>query len=82
MTTAELAQILGGEVVGRAVRAPSPGLPPDDRSLTVALIWGAPDGFLIRSRIVNRATARAHVIERMRTLEAKRARLPLFGGVR
>jgi hypothetical protein len=75
MTTAELARLLNGEVAGRAVLAPGPGLPADDRSLTVTLHWAAPDGFVILSRIVDRTSAREHVLERIRASKA-----PLFGG--
>jgi hypothetical protein len=74
MTVAELARILGGDVVGRAVHAPGPGLPPSDRSLIVGLSWQAPDGFMVISRIVDRATAREHVRKLIRASKA-----PLFG---
>ena len=44
------ARALGGDVIGRdAVAAPGPGHGPRDRSLTVKLVAGAPDGFVVFS---------------------------------
>ena len=45
-----IARALGGDVIRRdAVAAPGPGHGPRDRSLTVKLVAGAPDGFLVFS---------------------------------
>jgi putative DNA primase/helicase len=41
-----IARALGGVVVGRQVLAPGPGHSPKDRSLSITLSVGAPDGFL------------------------------------
>jgi hypothetical protein len=49
-TLRTLARALGGEVTGRhSVNAPGPGHTPSDRSLSVRLEPGAPDGFLVHS---------------------------------
>jgi hypothetical protein len=49
-TLRQIAHALGGEVVGRdTVRVPGPNHGPKDRSLTVKLSAGAPDGFLCHS---------------------------------
>jgi hypothetical protein len=46
----QLARALGGEVSNRnSVRAPGPGHSPADRSLSVKLDPGAPDGFVVNS---------------------------------
>jgi putative DNA primase/helicase len=44
-----LARQLGGHVSGQQVLAPSPGHSPKDRSLSVKLDAGAPDGFVVHS---------------------------------
>jgi hypothetical protein len=44
-----LAAALGGEVEGDKVRAPGPNHSPADRSLTIWLKPGAPDGFTVHS---------------------------------
>lgn len=51
MSTAALAlaRALGGEIAGRQVLAPGPGHSRKDRSLSVRLEPGAPDGFLCHS---------------------------------
>src|SRR5262245_2055718 len=45
----QIAKALGGEVSGDQVRAPGPGHSSGDRSLSVKLDPGAPDGFLVNS---------------------------------
>jgi len=42
--------------------------------LIIALSWQAPDGFMVISRVVDRATAREHVRKLIRASKA-----PLFG---
>ena len=44
-----LARAVGGEVVGNQVRAPGPGHSAKDRSLSITLDAGAPDGFVVHS---------------------------------
>jgi hypothetical protein len=44
-----LARALGGEVKGNQIRAPGPGHSAKDRSLSVTLDAGAPDGFVVHS---------------------------------
>ena len=44
-----LARALGGEINGGQVLAPGPGHSPQDRSMSVKLDAGAPDGFLVHS---------------------------------
>jgi hypothetical protein len=44
-----LARLLGGEVNGDQIRAPGPGHSAADRSLSVKLDAGAPDGFVVHS---------------------------------
>lgn len=44
-----VAMALGGEVSGDQVLAPGPGHSPKDRSLSVKLVAGAPDGFVVHS---------------------------------
>jgi hypothetical protein len=44
-----LASALGGEVSGDQIRAPGPGHSKEDRSLSVKLDSGAPDGFVVHS---------------------------------
>ena len=46
---ATLARALGGEVSGGQIRAPGPGHSAADRSLSVKLDPGAPDGFVVNS---------------------------------
>lgn len=46
---AEIARALGGQVMGRQVIAPGPGHSRRDRSLSVRLSEGSPDGFLVHS---------------------------------
>jgi hypothetical protein len=48
-TPNEIARALGGEVCGGQVRAPGPGHSPRDRSLSIKVDEGAPDGFLVHS---------------------------------
>jgi hypothetical protein len=76
MNAAELAHILGGDVVGRRGRnptvfAPGPGLPTDDRSLIVESSWDEEDGLLIVSSVGDHAAAREHVRKLTRTKECK-----------
>lgn len=50
LTPANIAHMLGGDVVGRSqVLAPGPGHSPRDRSLSIRLDDHAPDGFLVHS---------------------------------
>lgn len=49
VTLQQLARALGGEVSGNQVLAPGPGHSSGDRSLSVKLDPGAPDGFLVNS---------------------------------
>ena len=49
ITLSTIAHVLGGEVCGNQVRAPGPGHSPRDRSLSVRLEAGVPDGFLVYS---------------------------------
>jgi len=49
MNLRSVARALGGEVSGRAVRAPCPGHSGRDRSLAVSFSPDAPDGFLVSS---------------------------------
>jgi RecA-family ATPase len=44
-----LASALGGEVSGHEIRAPGPGHSEKDRSLSVKVDTGAPDGFIVHS---------------------------------
>src|SRR5215471_18874959 len=44
-----LARALGGEAKGNKVAAPSPGHSAEDRSLSITVGPGAPDGFVINS---------------------------------
>jgi len=44
-----LARALGGEISGRQVLAPGPGHWPQDRSLSIRIEPGAPDGFIVYS---------------------------------
>jgi putative DNA primase/helicase len=44
-----LALALGGEISGRQVLAPGPGHRPQDRSLSIRIEPGAPDGFIVYS---------------------------------
>jgi len=44
-----LARALGGEISGRQVLAPGPGHRPQDRSLSIRIEPGAPDGFIVYS---------------------------------
>src|SRR5215475_1431777 len=44
-----IARALGGEVSGRQVLAPGPGHRPQDRSLSIRIEPGAPDGFIVYS---------------------------------
>jgi hypothetical protein len=46
---ASLAKALGGEVCRNQVLCPGPGHSPIDRSLSVRLVSGTPDGFLVHS---------------------------------
>jgi putative DNA primase/helicase len=44
-----IARALGGEISGRQVLAPGPGHRPQDRSLSIRIEPGAPDGFIVYS---------------------------------
>jgi hypothetical protein len=44
-----IARVLGGEISGRQVLAPGPGHRPQDRSLSIRIEPGAPDGFVVYS---------------------------------
>ena len=44
-----LARALGGEISSRQVLAPGPGHRPQDRSLSIRIDPGAPDGFIVHS---------------------------------
>ena len=48
-TLVSIARTLGGEISGDQVRCPGPGHSPVDRSLSVRLVPGAPDGILVHS---------------------------------
>jgi hypothetical protein len=76
VTLKALAKMLGGEIVDGGVVAPAPGLPPDDRSVTIGRPGGAVNGFTVVSRIVSRERARRHVIE---SVQAYRRPADLFG---
>ncbi|WP_315792683.1 AAA family ATPase [Bradyrhizobium sp. SZCCHNRI1002] len=47
LTLADIARAVNGKVVGRSVRAPSPGHSPDDNGMSIKLAPGAPDGFVV-----------------------------------
>jgi hypothetical protein len=49
MELKSLRAVLGGEIVGRQLTCPGPGHSPRDRSLSVRLDPGAPDGFVVFS---------------------------------
>lgn len=55
------AALLDGEIIAGAIACPAPGYSLSDRSITVAIADGWPGGFSVRSRIVSRDVARAHV---------------------
>src|SRR6516164_2463777 len=44
-----IARALGGEISGRQILAPGPGHRPQDRSLSIRIEPGAPDGFIVYS---------------------------------
>ncbi|CCE04773.1 hypothetical protein BRAS3843_1130004 [Bradyrhizobium sp. STM 3843] len=47
LTLADIARAVNGKVVGRSVRAPSPGHSADDNGMSIKLAAGAPDGFVV-----------------------------------
>jgi putative DNA primase/helicase len=49
LTLQQIAHALGGDVSGTQVLAPGPGHSPKDRSLSIKVDAGAPDGFLVHS---------------------------------
>ena len=49
LTQQEIVRALGGEVHGNEVVVPGPNYSPTDRSLSVKLDAGAPDGFVLHS---------------------------------
>lgn len=65
-TLREFARALGGDVVGAQVLAPGPGHSNRDRSLSVRLSLGAPDGFVVHSHCGDDwRDCRDHVLERL-----------------
>lgn len=76
-----LARELGGEVRGeRWLAVPAPGYPSTDRSIRVALIDSAPDGFAVITRTIDRDQARAHVRAAIERVKGHNRRAPdLFG---
>ena len=74
-----LARALGGEIRDGAVQAPGPGMPADDRSLTVSPSFGSPVGVLIISRIVPRLEAQRYVLDRLQSSKCERTQPDLFG---
>lgn len=66
LTLASMARALGGQVSGRSVLAPGPGHSARDRSLSITLSVGSPDGFLAFSHCGDDWRAcRDHVRERL-----------------
>jgi hypothetical protein len=47
LTLADIARVTGGRIVGRSVRAPSPGHSAADDGMSIKLDANAPDGFLV-----------------------------------
>ena len=76
VTLVALARMLNGEIINGGIEAPGPGMPPDDRSLTIGRPQGGPQGFTVISRVASRDRARRHVIDRV---QAFRSPADLFG---
>jgi hypothetical protein len=65
----EIAEALRGEVRGRAVVAPSPGMPADDRSMVVYFNAANPASFYVYGVEGGLARARRHVLAKLRLVE-------------
>jgi hypothetical protein len=68
-TLYEIAQALGGEVVGSVVKAPSPGMDASDRSMTVIVNPHRPDAFFIYDCEGSLGRAKALVRDKLKLVE-------------